>query len=166
MITGMRRIGRWTLNTLAGVSLLLAAAVLVLWAQSGWFHDQVSIVQTKDRTLAIQSYGGRVTVWYAGPPGAAGARPVYERSTRTPPGGGSRFVHGSGGRRQPFTTWFWFPHWALLPPLMVLPIYGVWLRSRVRRRAAAGLCPLCGYDLRATPDRCPECGHVPLAKNG
>jgi len=48
--------------------------------------------------------------------------------------------------------------WALAVVLSILP--AVWLRTAhgQRRLALQGRCIACGYDLRATPDRCPECG--------
>ena len=52
------------------------------------------------------------------------------------------------------------PSWIPPIPLAALGVM-FWFRHRVRRRrASAGLCATCGYDLRATPDRCPECGTV------
>jgi hypothetical protein len=48
----------------------------------------------------------------------------------------------------------WFP--ALL--LGVPPAVYLLRRRAARRRARAGQCRACGYDLRATPDQCPECG--------
>jgi hypothetical protein len=59
-------------------------------------------------------------------------------------------------------------HWGLLAAtnaLFLVPASVLVLHIRRRcRRLQEGLCRVCGYDLRASPQRCPECGTaVPAA---
>jgi predicted amidophosphoribosyltransferase len=53
------------------------------------------------------------------------------------------------------------PYWLLAALTASAPL--AWVISRLVRfnRPAHGQCSRCGYDLRATPERCPECGAVP-----
>jgi hypothetical protein len=87
----------------------------------------------------------------------------------------SRNPHGvRGGRNSVFATvdgsgihdvmilrQYGVSDWFLL--LIFSPLPGWWLIDRYRtHRRIPGCCADCGYDLRATPDRCPECGAVPV----
>jgi hypothetical protein len=66
----------------------------------------------------------------------------------------------------PFAAWprtgrpngwlFAIPYWAILVPVIMLTWHSV---ARWRRlKLSQNICLKCGYDLRATPGRCPECG--------
>jgi|SRR5690348_3768912 len=51
-----------------------------------------------------------------------------------------------------------YPHYLAAIFAAFLPITWALNRMRRRSRTRTGACPTCGYDLRATPTRCPECG--------
>jgi hypothetical protein len=71
--------------------------------------------------------------------------------------------HGPGG------VSYESPHAVALVCALMLPMFWVWwtIRFLQRRRSLRAstwqACSVCGYDLRATPARCPECGTVPRA---
>jgi len=79
---------------------------------------------------------------------------------------GILIVHGmprrGEGRDGSDAAWVSASQYHLLVPyygpalvLAILPLF--WAIRRIKR-AKPGYCVVCGYDLRATPERCPECG--------
>ncbi|HZL36418.1 MAG TPA: hypothetical protein VFC78_13950 [Tepidisphaeraceae bacterium] len=70
----------------------------------------------------------------------------------------SHRIRNQSGTRE----WVVIPLWLAAIMMGALPI--LWVRRRAARakslRAGHRQCRRCGYDLRATPDRCPECGTI------
>ena len=81
-------------------------------------------------------------------------------------GGGGFQLLAAADRSDPHAVWEWSftaPYWALAAAAGLPAGLGFCRGLRRSRRIRRGLSPACGYDLRATPDRCPECGAAAAA---
>lgn len=157
------------------LSLLVCAVLLVLWVRSYrtadqfvWHADKPFVFQ--ERAVGSDSGEFWFTVYReantAGDPIDSRSRAEYWR--RPASGGdwrefaihsriGFGFVPASGSGLPSGSSLI--PYWFPTTLAAVLPL--AWIVRHRLRRPYSGRCATCGYDLRATPGRCPECGTVP-----
>lgn len=154
---------RRAFTILAAVSLLLCVATAALWVRSYWVVDKCR-EPAPGCALWLMSGFGRVG--FALDIGAN----VNNRSFvvhQHPRPGDYRGHLGFRSQRlmsrdQEYTVLM--PDWLLTGLFAVLPFLRTRRRSLHPDRCNGVFCAACGYDLRATPDRCPECGAMPQAK--
>ncbi len=167
--------GRRIFNLLAALSLLFCLAAAGLWLRSLWVARDFGWT-TPNGTWAIGWSRGELALYrdrldVKRPMGFTrhnypafdllGPSPGFAPTARC---GGFALVSATAAHQYQLV---FMPFWACLVLFAAIP--ALWLISfkprQRKRRLRAGLCPNCGYDLRATPDpngpqfdRCPECG--------
>ena len=119
------------------------------WARRGHAHFYWQELRSKDKRPAVGSMWAEVK---PSDPSLFGF--ALKRAPRGPanPGRSTRWAR-QGVLRVPL--------WSLVVLPLGPPAWSLrrrYVRRREQRRRARGLCPACGYDIRATPGQCPECG--------
>lgn len=179
---------RRILDTITALSALLLAATLALWLRSHTTSDHLTYRRTDGARYVGTAPGHLVLGFDLGDwthQSAAFYGFHYERTESRHYANDIAPVYVlSIGPRDTFEDWrhagvhwvrwrsasrqssiarlvvpFWIPAAAFaLPPASRLFLR---FRRRGRRRTSTTFCPTCGYDLRASPTRCPECGTIP-----
>jgi hypothetical protein len=166
-------------------SLIFCAVTCVLWVRSHSGGESLERLGSNWRTLVISDRGFVGIRHMNGPYVTVGDPPsgswIHLRPTFYQPSfSGDRPLGFNAGDVRPTRTsgvvrlherasvpwpdrerWVTVPYWSLALAFVSVPLAYVLMRvARARRGAPAGCCGACGYDLRASPGRCPECGKV------
>ena len=172
----MRRFSRRFSEVRSAVSLLLLAFVVALWVRSYRVGEQVgyrsvgagaSITQT-----SLATFGGRLALSRSSvvAPGTTEQSGWYVEGRHPRPGYATDGVAGFEFRRVASQgRWLWelrVPMWALAAVLTLQPVLQMRSALRRRRLQKPGVCCHCGYDLRGSTGRCPECGTVTRPQAG
>jgi hypothetical protein len=143
----------WIRRVLTSISVILLISTGLLWIRGLNAKDTLSIgsrfgfmmVVSYPHHLVIMEDPGAVFPWHSA---QLGLPPVPTRSKYL-----EFHARFEGG------TWtVWLPHWLLMLFFSLMPVQAWMTRWRDKRRKQRGLCATCGYDLRGSIDRCPECG--------
>jgi hypothetical protein len=169
----MKRLCRWLFNGLTALSAMLWIATIILWMQS-YFGQLGYNVSSRQSARTFQNVRGGfqyvheftsshfdmamdvdvVPGWYSGH--------AYN-TIISHPRLGFGFARDSSPSGWHITVAL-IPAYAPFAAFAVMPVS--WLRQFRSNRSRMKMiwetrCVKCGYDLRATPDCCPECGTVP-----
>ena len=176
----LRKVARVMSNVLTVLSLLLCVGVCVLWWRSfrvtdraGWASGSAGAARVEARAEVVSDDGGLRFSWSRdGHPRPSGPGLYREcdavgvRWEPLPESGylgrfsGEFWDHPGGESRRGVGA----PHWLVALLACAPPARRLLARRRRLRRLRLGLCHACGYDLRATPGRCPECGAEAAAR--
>jgi hypothetical protein len=168
------------LHTLTALSLLLALAFAVLSVRGFWRADAMGWTARpspgRERPFVELESGGGGVALTAGSyspdhilplPHGAWAHPVSLPRPIPYASGRPAGRLGFSARAFRFAQFrgrrIVFPAPLAAVAFAAPPLIRAALVLRRRRRFRAGHCAHCGYDLRASPDRCPECGTTAAA---
>jgi hypothetical protein len=167
-------------NILAAMSMLLLAATLAIWSRSYLVRDEICWQRRSVQQLYSSDYGrigystfqfapdnggDRDWTWFRIAPGRTVPVGRYEPNELIGIGWdvSGTMPYRDGAKLYSVTAREWWIPYRLIAALTAL-LPALWakdhllLQLRRRRWTRHGLCERCGYDLRASKDKCPECG--------
>lgn len=170
----VKRFRRILFNALAAISILLAIATGATWVRSEWVFDHLGFSQPR-WSLFMESEGGqfrfewtRAMPWQTDLGGSGFYRHTDKADLRLRDGmrmpGSKAWIDRWGFWIVTGERWgddhlaVFMPCWVLLLPAAMTISLAAHRWRRSVPQDGTGRCPSCGYDLRASPERCPECG--------